>query len=41
MSENAVLVQGNKAPVVNTSTQNVSNQDLEERKRLRKLAGLE
>lgn len=41
LNENAVLVQGNKAPVVNTSTQNVSNQDLEERKRLRKLAGLE
>lgn len=41
LNENAVLVQGNKAPVVNTSTQNVSNQDLKERKRLRKLAGLE
>lgn len=41
LNENAAFVQGNTTPVVNTSTQTVSDTDLAERKRLRKLAGLD
>ncbi|MCB1711473.1 MAG: hypothetical protein KDH96_02990 [Candidatus Riesia sp.] len=41
LNENTAFVQGNTTPVVNTSTQTVSDTDLAERKRLRKLAGLD
>lgn len=41
LNENTAFVQGNTTPFVNTSTQTVSDTDLAERKRLRKLAGLD